>query len=121
MSGEHERSARIQRVLDEAAAGDPAAAARLAERERNRLAEVRDAAGLVLADPDPPAAVVDGWWTLTSRDVWLKLVGQRGWTPQEWQDWFVVLLGSYARHAADGAGSRPGHPGDDAGSVGHPA
>jgi len=121
LSGAHERSARIQRVLDEAAVGDPAAAARLAEREQNRLAEVRYATGLVLADPEPSAHVVDGLWTLTSRDVWLKLVGQRGWTAQAWQDWFVDLLGTYREHAADGRSGAGDHAVHDAGSVGDPA
>ena len=27
-------------------------------------------------------------WTLNHPDVWLLLVGERGWTPEEWEQWF---------------------------------
>ena len=27
-------------------------------------------------------------WTLNHPDLWLLLVGQRGWTPDEWEQWF---------------------------------
>jgi AcrR family transcriptional regulator len=27
-------------------------------------------------------------WTLNSPDVWLLLVGRRGWTPERWEQWF---------------------------------
>ena len=101
LAGAHQRSARIQRVLDEAAVGDPVAAARLAEREQTRWREVRWAMTLVLADPEPDPAVVDGVWTLASRDVWLKLVGQRGWTSEAWQEWFAGMLAGYRGHATD--------------------
>lgn len=97
LAAAHQRSARIQRVLDEAAVTDPAAAARLAEREQTRWREVRWAMSLVLDTEEPDDAVVDVVWALGSRDVWLKLVGQRGWTAQEWTTWFtgaVALVGN---------------------------
>jgi AcrR family transcriptional regulator len=28
-------------------------------------------------------------WTLNHPDVWLLLVGERGWTPAEWESWFA--------------------------------
>jgi AcrR family transcriptional regulator len=28
-------------------------------------------------------------WTLNHPDVWLLLVGLRGWTPEQWESWFV--------------------------------
>lgn len=28
-------------------------------------------------------------WTLNHPDVWLLLVGARGWTPEQWESWFV--------------------------------
>jgi len=28
-------------------------------------------------------------WTLNHPDVWLLLVGERGWTPEEWESWFA--------------------------------
>jgi AcrR family transcriptional regulator len=93
LAAAHQRSARIQRVLDEAAVTDPAAAARLADREDARWREVRWAMSLVLDTDRPDDTVVDLVWTLGSRDVWLKLVGQRGWTPQDWIAWFTTAVG----------------------------
>ena len=101
LAGAHQRSATIQRVLDEAAVSDPLAAARLQVREQARWTEVRWAMSLVLATPDPDPVLVDGVWTLASRDVWLKLVGQRGWSAEQWQSWFVQVVGGYRRFAAD--------------------
>jgi AcrR family transcriptional regulator len=104
----HERSASIQRVLDEAAVTDRLAAVRLAERERRRWDEVRWAASLVLDTDAPDPTLVDELWTLASRDVWLKLVTGRGWTPQRWERWFAaIVLATVNRAFAD---DRPGRP-----------
>jgi AcrR family transcriptional regulator len=91
LAGAHERSATIQRVLDQAAVTDPAAAARLREREQGRWQEVAFAIGLVLGTK-PTREFVDLVWTMASRDVWLKLVEQRGWTRAHWQSWFEGAL-----------------------------
>ncbi|MFN3601042.1 MAG: TetR/AcrR family transcriptional regulator [Dietzia sp.] len=88
LRGAHERSASIQHVLDEAAVVDDVAAGRLAERERTRWDEVRWASKLILGSP-PPDAVVDAMWMLTARSVWLRLTRERGWTPQQWESWFI--------------------------------
>ncbi|MBB1031494.1 TetR/AcrR family transcriptional regulator [Dietzia sp. SLG310A2-38A2] len=93
LRGAHERSATIQHVLDEAAVVDDVAAVRLEERERTRWDEVRWASGLILGSP-PADAVVDAMWMLTSRSVWLRLTRERGWTPEQWEGWFI-------RHASE--------------------
>jgi AcrR family transcriptional regulator len=31
----------------------------------------------------------DVLWTLNHPDLWLLLVGERGWTPEQWERWFV--------------------------------
>ena len=31
----------------------------------------------------------DVLWTLNHPDVWRALVGQRGWTPEQWEEWFA--------------------------------
>ena len=41
-------------------------------------------------------------WTLNHPDVWLLLVGERGWTPEQWERWFgetisAQLLGTASR------------------------
>ncbi len=99
----HVRSARIQRVLDEAAVTDPAAAVRLAEREENRWQQVRHAATLVLGT-EPEPSVVDAVWLLASRTAWLRLVVERGWPRERWREWFATQL-----TAAIGAGGAPEH------------
>ena len=35
------------------------------------------------------ARATDILWTLNHPDVWLLLVGERGWTPDEWEEWFA--------------------------------
>jgi len=96
LAGAHERSVTIQRVLDQAAVTDPAAAARSREREQGRWQEVAFALGLVLGTK-PKREFVDMVWTLASREVWLKLVEQRGWTSAQWQSWFESALTSAIR------------------------
>jgi AcrR family transcriptional regulator len=96
LRGAHERSARIQNVLDQAAVTDDEAAARLRVREQNRWDEVRHAVSLILgATPDD--ATVDTVWVLASRRTYLMLVDDRGWTPERWQSWFTTHV-----HAAVG-------------------
>ena len=65
-------------------------AARLARR---RLREVERDAWWVLQVADTINADVrhatDVLWTLNHPDVWLLLVGERGWTAQQWERWFA--------------------------------
>jgi hypothetical protein len=35
------------------------------------------------------ATATDILWTLNHPDVWLLLVGKRGWTPERWERWFA--------------------------------
>jgi AcrR family transcriptional regulator len=35
------------------------------------------------------ARASDILWTLNHPDVWLLLVGERGWTPEQWERWFA--------------------------------
>jgi len=35
------------------------------------------------------ARATDILWTLNHPDVWLLLVGERGWTPEQWEQWFA--------------------------------
>jgi hypothetical protein len=36
------------------------------------------------------ARATDILWTLNHPDVWLLLVGERGWTPSQWERWFAA-------------------------------
>jgi AcrR family transcriptional regulator len=40
------------------------------------------------------ARAADVLWTLNHPDLWLLLVGERGWTAQEWERWFAETLRS---------------------------
>lgn len=86
----HERSARIQNVLDQAAVTDTSARERLREREQTRRDEVRHALTLVLGR-HPDDATVDSVWVLASRRTYLMLVDGRGWPPERWETWFREL------------------------------
>jgi AcrR family transcriptional regulator len=87
----YQRSAAIQRVLDHAAVSTPEAAQTKARLDQRRHDEFANACRLVLGDPLPPEALVDEIWALGSREMWFMLA-DRGWTPQEWETWFVRML-----------------------------
>jgi AcrR family transcriptional regulator len=40
------------------------------------------------------ARAADVLWTLNHPDLWLLLVGERAWTPQEWERWFAETIRS---------------------------
>lgn len=86
----HERGARIQHVLDQAAVTDPAAADRLAQREAARWREV-EYASTMLVGRRPSDDAIDTMWMLASRRWWLTLVGDRGWDGDRWEQWFITL------------------------------
>ena len=57
------------------------------DNQRAIVKTVADAGGLRKGlDVDAAADVL---WTLNHPDVWQLLVGQRGWTPEEWERWFA--------------------------------
>jgi hypothetical protein len=88
------RSAALLRVIREASAGDPDIAelwARIqSDFHANQRAVVDALAGRARLRPglDVPRAA-DVLWTLNHPDVWLLLVGERGWTPDEFERWFA--------------------------------
>ncbi len=50
--------------------------------------EALDEEGALQAGLDV-ARAADILWTLNHPDVWQLLVGQRGWTPEQWEAWFA--------------------------------
>jgi AcrR family transcriptional regulator len=52
------------------------------------IVEALDRTGSLRADLDV-ARATDILWTLNHPDVWLLLVGQRGWSPQQFEQWFA--------------------------------
>jgi AcrR family transcriptional regulator len=88
--GVYQRSLPILKALQEAAASDEAAQARLAQYDNDR----RDvtAAGLALIlGGDPPEAVVDAIWALVSPEVFSYLTDGRGWSVAGTEAWLVEM------------------------------
>jgi AcrR family transcriptional regulator len=87
----HVRTAPVAKLLREAAPSDPEIAELLqATRERQRL-DV--AAGLRLITgrvPTPPEC--DGVWAVVSVEVFLLLVEESGWTPEQYEAWVAATL-----------------------------
>jgi hypothetical protein len=87
----NERTAGLDAVWREAAAGDPVLAAQLAEREDGRRADLAHGLTLVLGDA-PDDVTLDGIWALTSPETYAKLTGGRGWSRSRYQDWLAGAL-----------------------------
>jgi AcrR family transcriptional regulator len=87
----NERTAGLDGVWREAAAGDPVLAAQLAEREDGRRADLAHGLTLVLGDA-PDDVTLDGIWALTSPETYAKLTGGRGWSRSRYQDWLAGAL-----------------------------
>jgi AcrR family transcriptional regulator len=88
--GVYRRSLPILKTLQEAAASDEAAQARLAQYDNDR----RDvtAAGLALIlGGDAPEAVVDAIWALVSPEVFSYLTDGRGWSIARSEAWLVEM------------------------------
>lgn len=85
------RTAPIATLLREAASSDDEIAEMLlATRERQR-ADVAAGLELVLGRP-PTGAERDGVWALVSPEVFLLLVEESGWTPEEYEAWVEAVL-----------------------------
>jgi TetR/AcrR family transcriptional regulator, cholesterol catabolism regulator len=99
LRGAYQRSAAIQRVLDQAAVSTPEAAQVRILMENRRHDEFANACRLVLGGPLPPSTLVDEIWALGSRGMWFMLA-DRGWSPEQWEAWFVrVILDAVGEHA----------------------
>ena len=86
-----ERAAPLERVLREAAAGDEEIAEVLRLlRERQRL-DIAFGAELVTGRA-PSAVERDGLWAILSPDVYLLLVGESGWSPDQYEGWLAAGL-----------------------------
>ena len=107
------RAANLLRVMRDAAGADVDSAALWRRIQDDFLANQRavvdaiDARGGLAPGLDA-ARAADILWTLNHPDVWHLLVGERGWTPEEWERWFAdtaceQLLSPRARAAAPGA------------------
>lgn len=90
--GIFKRSAPILKVLQEAAASDDAARARLAQYDGDRRNVAATGLELILGHPAPDE-VVDAVWALVSPEVTSYLIEGRGWPVEQVEAWFVQMVG----------------------------
>src|SRR5689334_4235768 len=89
-----ERAGGLFAVLRSAADADPDIAAlweRINAEFHANQRVVIEALGPLRPGLDVDRAA-DIMWTLNHPDVWQLLVGRRGWTPDEWEEWFLTTL-----------------------------
>ena len=87
------RAADLMRVMRDAAGGDPDIAALWQRIQDDFYANQRSIVDALdakhaLAPGLDAARAADRLWTLNHPDVWHLLVGERGWTPDEYEQWF---------------------------------
>jgi AcrR family transcriptional regulator len=97
--GVYERSLPTLKALQEAAASDAAARARLAQYDEDRRNVT--AAGVELMMREKPSdEVVDAIWALVSPEVFLYLTAGRGWSVADVETWMVNMLNATINAAA---------------------
>ncbi len=91
LTGIYVRTAALAKVIREAAASDDEIANVL---RATREAQRRDVAAGVALTMGRPATVAerDGTWALTSPEVYLLLVEESGWTPEQYEAWMAETL-----------------------------
>jgi AcrR family transcriptional regulator len=89
----YQRSVPILKALQEAAASDEAARARLTRYDDDRRNVMIAGLALILGRP-APEDLVDAIWALVSPEVYTMLTERRGWSIAEAEDWLVQMSGA---------------------------
>jgi AcrR family transcriptional regulator len=88
--GVYERSVPILKALQEAAASDEAARARLVQYDNDRRNVMVVGLALILDHP-APEELVDAIWALVSPEVLTMLTAGRGWSVADAEAWLVAM------------------------------
>ncbi len=88
--GVYERSVPILRALQEAAASDEVARARLSQYDEDRRNVMVVGLALILDKP-APEKLVDAFWALVSPEVFTMLTAGRGWSLADAETWLVAM------------------------------
>jgi AcrR family transcriptional regulator len=88
--GVYERSIPILNALQEAAASDATASARLAQYNDDRRNVIIAGMALILGRP-APAELIDAVFALVSPEVFTMLTQQRGWSVADTEAWLVEM------------------------------
>jgi AcrR family transcriptional regulator len=91
---------RVWSAMKEAAAGDAEVARWCTEHEERRRQSLAEWLGTVYGRPVDDATL-DSLWAQSSLEVFTKLTAERGWTREQWRDWFAARI-----HDALGAPER---------------
>jgi AcrR family transcriptional regulator len=94
--GVYQRSVPILKALQEAAASDDAARARLAQYDEDRRDVTAAGLALILGD-EAPEEVVDAIWALASPEVYIYLTEGRGWSVAATEAWLVEMSSAAIR------------------------
>jgi AcrR family transcriptional regulator len=96
----HERTARLARVLREAASSDDDIAEMLRTTRENQRRDVESGLALIMGRP-PTARERDGVWAIASPEVYLLLVEESGWSVPAYEQWMASMLGRAIRRSSD--------------------
>ena len=97
----YERAAGLFVVLQQAAAGDPAAAELASRAGHRRLSDHQRLAALLVptASRQAQQQLADSIWALAAPSVYIDLVQRRNWTPDQYRGWLTDQLRSTIRRA----------------------
>ena len=87
----HLRTATIAKLLRQAAPADDEIAEMLRSTRERQRSDVAAALELILSRP-PTTAERDGVWAIASPEVYLLLVEESGWTPEQFEAWVAATL-----------------------------
>ena len=88
--GVYQRSVPILKALQEAAASDDAARARLQQYDQDRR-DITAAGMALILGGEAPDDLVDAIWALASPEVYTYLTEGRGWSAEAAEDWLVDM------------------------------
>ena len=94
----YQRSVPTLKALQEAAASDEAARARLAQYDEDRRNVTAAGLALILGDA-VPEEVIDAVWALVSPEVFTYLTEGRGWSTARAEAWLVQMSNAAIRNA----------------------
>jgi AcrR family transcriptional regulator len=97
--GVYQRSVPILKALQEAAASDDVARARLAQYDEDRRNTIVAGLALILGAPAPDD-VVDAVWALGSPEVYTSLTAGRGWSAADTESWLVDMCSAIFANSA---------------------
>jgi AcrR family transcriptional regulator len=86
------RTAPVAKLLRQAAPADDEIAGMLSTTRERQRRDVAAAVELIVGRP-PSAAERDGVWAIASPEVYLLLVEESGWAPEQYEEWVAMTLG----------------------------